>query len=33
MCLKIKNYCLKIFVKICVDEKKYIKIRVMLFKN
>ena len=32
MCLKIENYYLKTFVKIRVGEK-YIKIRVMLFKN
>ena len=32
MYLKIENYCLKIFVEICVGEK-YVKIRKMLFKN
>ena len=23
MCLKTENYCLKIFIEICVDEKVY----------
>ena len=32
MCLKIKKYYLKMFMKIYVGEK-YVKIREMLFKN